>query len=426
MTHDTAPFDPQAPDPRARRRRLWPYVGLGLLAALITLGLWPKAVPAELAVAARGELRVTIDEEGRTRVRNRYIVSSPVGGYLRRIDLKPGAPVVAGETILAELETAGSDLLDASGLAQAEARVRAADSSRAAAEARHSAARAAATLARAELKRAKSLSAQRVSSPQDLEIAEARATTAAQDERAAGFAAQVAGFELDQARAALHRGLPETAASGRPLTPNGEAGPSVVVRSPVNGRILRVWQESARRVTAGAELIEVGDPTDLEVLVEVLSRDGVAAAPGAPVTLERWGGEGPLQARVRLVEPAAFTKISALGVEEQRVNLLADFTDPPERRAGLGDAYRVEARIVVWENRDVLRVPSGALFQRGGAWRTFVVEGGRARLRTVEAGRTNGLQTQVISGLAAGETVVVYPGDRVEDGTRVRALTIAR
>jgi len=404
-------FDLRAPDSRARKRR-WPlYAGATVFALLIVAGFWPRAIPVEIAATTRGALRVTIDEEGQTRVRNRYVVSSPVGGQLRRIELKPGAVVRAGETVLAELETAGTDLLDASALAQAEARVGAAEGNLAAAEARREAAAASRKLAEAELARQRALAERNLISSQELETAEVRATTAAQEERAAAFSAQVAAFELEQARAALRRGLP-----------GAEGGPRVVVRSPVDGVILRVFQESARLVQGGTELLEVGDPADLEIKVEVLSRDGVAVKPGATVMLERWGGEGELRARVRLVEPAAFTKISALGVEEQRVNLIADFVDEPGRRAGLGDAYRVEARIVVWESADVLKIPSGALFQRDGTWRVFAVDGGKARLRTVEIGRGNGVETQVLGGLAEGERVVVYPGDRVEDGTRVRGL----
>jgi HlyD family secretion protein len=259
------------------------------------------------------------------------------------------------------------------------------------------------------------LAEKKLISAQELETAEMRAVTAAQDARAAAFAAQVAVFELEQAEAALRRGLPLGDDA------RGE-GPRVVVRAPADGVVLRVFQESARLVAGGTPLLEVGDPADLEVRVEVLSRDGVAARPGAPVLLERWGGEGVLNARVRLVEPAAFTKVSALGVEEQRVNLIADFTDPSERRTGLGDGYRVEARIVVWEANDVPKAPTGALFQRDEGWRVFVVEGGRARLRVVEAGRSNGVETQVIGGLEPGERVIVYPGDRVTDGVRVREL----
>lgn len=408
-------FDPRAPDARARRRR-WPLrAGLGLFALFLAAGFWPRAIPVEIAEVKRGPLQVTIDEEGQTRVRNRHVVSSPVGGQLRRIDLKPGAAVRAGETVLAELETSGTDLLDASGLAQAEARAGAAESNRSAAEARRGAASAARKLADAELARRVALAARKLISAQELETAEMRAVTAAQEERAAVFAARVAAFELEQARAALRRGVP---------APEGEVSksPRVTVRSPVDGVVLRVFQESARLVAGGTQLIEVGDPADLEVRVEVLSRDGVAAKPGSPVFLERWGGEGSLAARVRLVEPAAFTKVSALGVEEQRVNLIADFTEPAERRSGLGDAYRVEARVVVWEGEDVLQVPAGALFQREGRWRTFVVDGGTARMREVEIGRSNGAMTQVLGALGAGERVIVYPGDRVRDGARVKPL----
>lgn len=408
-------FDPQAPDPLASRRR-WPrYAGAALFAGLLAAGFWPRAIPVETAAVARGALRVTIDEEGQTRVRNRYVVSSPVGGQLRRVDLKPGAVVRAGETVLAELETAGTDLLDASALAQARARVGAAGGNRAVADARRSAAKATRKLAEAELARQRALAEKKLISAQELETAEMRAVTAAQEERAAAFAAQVAVFEEQQAEAALRRGLPGGSGAG------GE-GPRVAVRAPADGVVLRVFQESARLVAGGTPLLEVGDPADLEVRVEVLSRDGVAARPGAPVLLERWGGEGVLNARVRLVEPAAFTKVSALGVEEQRVNLIADFTDPAERRPGLGDGYRVEARIVAWAADRVIKAPAGALFQRDGEWKAFVVEGGRARLRTVEAGRSNGVETQISGGLAEGERVIVYPGDRVADGVRVRGL----
>ena len=200
----------------------------------------------------------------------------------------------------------------------------------------------------------------------------------------------------------------------------------MTVTSPVGGRILRVLQESARVVPGGFPLVEVGDPTDLEVRIEVLSRDGVAIRPGARVMLEQWGGPEPLTARVRLVEPSAFTKISALGVEEQRVYVVADFVDPLEKRPTLGDNYRVEARIVIWEKPDALRAPAGALFQRNGVWQAFVAEGGRARLRAVQVGRSNGIETEVLDGLREGDVVIVYPGDKVADGTRVSALVISK
>ena len=346
-----------------------------------------------------------------TRLRHRYVVAAPVSGQLRRIDWKPGAEVEAGRTVLAVMESGGADLLDARGLAQAGARVRAAEAARDAAAAQVRRAAAAARTYAGERDRARKLREGGANSAQELDLAELRAETAEQEARAAGFGAKVAEFELQQAEALLARGQ---APASEPL----------VITAPVSGRILRVFQESSRVVPAGLPLLEIGDPADLEVRIEVLSRDGVAVAPGARVQLERWGGPEPLAARVRLVEPAAFTKVSALGVEEQRVYVIADFTEPAARRGSLGDGYRVEARIVVWEKDGVLRAPAGALFQRGGAWRAFVVSGGRAELRTVRVGRGNGVQTEVIEGLGDGERVVVYPGDRVAAGARVEPLQV--
>jgi len=385
-----------------------------VLIGLIVAGLWPQPVPAEIAQVAKAPLVVTVDEEGMTRVKNRYVVSAPVTGHLRRIDWKAGAAVEAGQTVLAVLEAAGADFLDTRAQAQAEARVRAAEASREAARAQHDRAGAAARMYAAELGRARQLREDKVLSPQEFDLAQMRAGMAAQDVRAAEFAFKVAEFELQQARALLARGLPGNASAAEPLA----------ITSPISGRILRVLQESARPVTAGFPLMEIGDPTDLEVRIEVLSRDGVAIAPGARVMLEQWGGAEPLTARVRLVEPSAFTKISALGVEEQRVYVIADFIDPLARRATLGDGYRVEARIVTWESPAALCAPAGALFQRGGTWQTYRVEHGRAEQRTVKVGHSNGVATEILDGLQASDDVIVYPGDKVTDGTRVTPLTV--
>lgn len=398
-----------------RRRRFLPWIGAVLLVAAIVAGLWPKALGVETAIATRKDLVVTVDEEGMTRVKNRYVISAPVGGQLQRIDWKAGAPVVAGQTVLAVLETGGADLLDARGLAQAEARVKATEANLELTGAQLTRARSVATLARSERSRLQSLKERGAISQQEFETAVMRDEAATEDVRAAEFARKIGEFELQQAQALLLRGQPgEPAANARPL----------VITSPVNGRILRVFQESTRVVTGGTALLEVGDPTDLELRIEVLSRDGVAIRPGARVAVEQWGGEKPLEARVRLVEPSAFTKISALGVEEQRVYVVADFVGPVDQRPTLGDSYRIEARIVTWEANHVLTVPSGAVFQRGNVWQTFVVEGGRARQRVIRVGRTNGLLTEVIDGLGEGQTVIVYPGDKVEDGRRVHALDL--
>src|SRR5688572_19059396 len=358
------------------RRRL-PVVGAILLIALIAVGLWPRAVQVEVSTVSRGSLIVTVDEEAMTRVKNRYVVSAPVAGQLRRIDWKAGAVVEAGKTVLAVLETSGADILDARTQAQAEARVMAAEAAREAAIAQRDRAAAAARMFAADFERVKALREQRALSAQEYDVAQMRSETAVQDVRAAEFGLRVAEFEVQQARALLTRGKP-----------GGDADP-LVITSPVSGRILRVMQESARVVPSGFPLMEVGDPTDLEVRVEVLSRDAVPITPGARVSFEQWGGSAPLKGRVRLVEPSAFTKISALGVEEQRVYVIADFTDPVEGRPTLGDNYRVEARVVIWESSDVLRGAAGALFHRGGEWQTFAVDAGRARLRTVKVGRSN-------------------------------------
>ena len=393
------------------RRRL-PLVGLALLVLLIAIGLWPRAVPVEIGAVTRGPLVVTVDEEGMTRVKNRYVVSAPVAGQLRRIDWKAGAEVIAGRTVLATLETSESDFLDARNQAQAEARMKAAEARREAARAQQERASASTKLFVADLERLQRLFAQKVLSAQEFDTAQMRAVTAQQDERAAEFGLKVAEYELEQAKALLSR-----------EQPGGSAEP-LVLTSPVDGKILRVLQESSRVVPGGFPLLEVGDPADLEVRIEVLSRDGVAIRPGARVMLEQWGGTEPLAAKVRLVEPSAFTKISALGVEEQRVYVVADFTDPLAKRPTLGDNYRVEARIVTWENPNSLHVPSGALFQHAGQTQAYVLESGCARLRAVKIGHGNGVDTEILEGLREGEKVVVYPGDKVADGTRVAPIQV--
>lgn len=396
-----------------KRYLAW-IVGL-LLLFLITVGLWPKALPVETAVAGRGPLVVTVNEEGRTQVRNRYVVTAPVAGQMRRVELKAGAVVKAGETVLAVLETAGADLLDARSLAQAQARVRAAESARDGAAAQMERAQTNNELARSDFARARELAATMTISTQEFDTARARAESAAQELRAAGFALQVAGFELEQARALLQRGTTGAGASSQAALP---------VLSPVDGRVLRVMQESARVVPAGYPILEVGDPADLEVLVEVLSQDGVRIRPGARAWLEHWGGDEPLEARVRWIEPSAFTKFSALGVEEQRVNVIADLTAPPAARPTLGDGFRVEARIVIWEEPSALKVPSGALFQREGRWHAFVVKGRHVFDVPVEPTRGNGVETGIASGLETGDLVVVYPGDKIRDGSRVRPMNL--
>jgi len=405
-------YDPTANDDHQKRRHGWRYLAGAALLGLIVFGLWPKPQPVETAAVSRGPLVVTIEEEGVTQVRHRFVVSSPVSGQLRRIDLKPGAAVIAGKTVIAVLEPASGDILDASSQAQAQARARGAESQVDQAEAERARAAASLDLAQTDAARQRVLARDRLVSLQTLDVAENREHTAAQEDRASTFALQVARYELERAQAVLQRSQPGASDENTLLK----------ITSPISGRVLRVFQESSRVVSGGMPLLEVGDSTDLEIRIEVLSRDGVTIQPGATVWLEQWGGETPLEAQVRWVEPAAFTKISALGVEEQRVNVLADLITPPEQRLSLGDGYRVEARIERSRRADIVQVPAGSLFQRDDTWLTFTVENGTAKLREIATGLSTGLVTEIRSGLVEGDTVIVYPGDQISDGSRVSSI----
>ncbi|MHC4991053.1 MAG: efflux RND transporter periplasmic adaptor subunit, partial [Planctomycetota bacterium] len=306
-------------------------------------------------------------------------------------------------------------LLDARARAQAEARVQAAEAAVLRAGAEIARARSTLDFAEDELARSKSASGRGATSPIEMAAKEMLQRRAVEEYRSAEFAEDIAQFELEQARGALLA----TQAAADPET----ALEIFPIRSPINGRVLRVLQESMAVVTPGTPLLELGDETDLEIVVDVLSADAVRIEPGSLVLIEHWGGAETLFARVRLVEPSAFTKISALGVEEQRVNVIADFQSPLEDRRTMGDGFRVEVRIVLWEERSVVQVPTGALFRlrEQQRWAVFALEGGRAVRREVEIGQQNGLSAQVVSGLKPGDQVVIHPSDRVRDGVRIRS-----
>lgn len=411
MTTNSTPSTPPPPaaKPRKNRRRpkRWlPWLGAALLVALIVIGFLPQPLPVETARVTQGALRATVNEEGKTRIKQRYVVSAPVTGHLRRIPFKAGAEVEAGKTVLAVIDPVSPAMLDARDRALAEAR-------RDTAAANLDKAREAQRFTASELHRIEKLHADKSVSQQDLENAQWRETSAAKDLTVAESALRQADTELKEF------------AVGGGATTNVVRAP-VEVTSPASGRVLHVFEESTRVVAAGTPLVDVGDPADLEAVIEVLSRDGAAIVPGAKVELEQWGGGQPLEARVRLVEPAAFLKISALGVEEQRVNVVVDFVTPYEQRRNLGDNFRVEARIVVWEASQALKVPAGALFRRGQTWGAFVLAGGRAELRRVQVGRTSGSEMQILDGLKDGEEVILYPGDRVKAGQRVKPIQIAQ
>lgn len=392
-------------------RRLLLALGGAALVGGIVWGFLPQAPLVDLARVGRGPLRVTIEEEGRTRVKDRYLVSSPVPGFQHRIELEVG-DVVSARQVLAVIEPLRAVGLDPRSRAEAQARVAAGEAAVQQAEQEARAAAAEANLAETTRERAVRLFQEGTGTRDQLDLAEARARTTAASRRSAEFAVQVARYQLEAARAAL-------------VYTSSEAPPDdaerLEVTSPVTGRVLGIRHESEGVVAAGEPLLEVGDPAALEVEVEVLSADAVQLHPGTPVLLERWGGEAPLPGVVRRVQPVGFTKISALGVEEQRVLVIVELAGPVEDVRRLGDGYRVEAVFVLWAEEDCLQVPEGALFRAPeGGWATFVVADGRVERRAVEPGRRNGLQAQVLSGLREGEAVIVHPPDAVQDGGRVR------
>lgn len=398
------------------RFRRWANRLLLIAIAVATVGaivyaLLPQPVAVDLQPVQRGELIVTVDEEGQTRVRERYVVSSPLAGRLLRIELDPGDEVTAGKTLLAVLEPTNPTLLDARSLAEAEARVKRAEKTLERADPDLEQAKVRYKYALSEFQRAQELREQRAITDTEYEEYELLERQRSEDLKAAQLAVQIASFELELAKAALIHTDPDEEAES----------PRVEIHSPIDGTVLKVLQESSAIVSPGTELLELGAPNDLEIEVDVLSSDAVKISPGDRVILEHWGGENPLNARVKRVEPQAFTKISALGVEEQRVYVIADFTDPLELWSNLGDGYRVEARMVIWEKPDVLKVPTSALFRQGDDWAVFVDEGGVARARTVEIGRRNALESQVLSGIEENETVVMHPSDKVVDGVKIES-----
>ena len=393
--------------PATRRLLVWGVAG----AALVLFLVWafaPRPLPVDLAEASRGPLRVTVAEEGETRVQDRFVVSAPVAGQVLRIELEPGDPVTAGETVLATFSPAAASPLDVRSRRQAEAQVQAARQAVEGARAEQQRAAAQAELARRELERAERLFEEGIVPEERLDVARAEERSAAEALRAAEFAVGSARFELEQARAGLTTGLQG-------------GGETLVLTSPVDGVVLERFHESAAVVPAGEPLLEVADTGRLEVVADFLSTDAVRIQPGMPAAIEHWGGGQPLAARVRRVEPSGFTKISALGVEEQRVNVVLDFEEPRTAFGELGDDYRVEVEVILWQGEDVLTVPTSALFRHEEGWAVYRVEGGRAVLTPVEVGHRTPLATEVVSGVEPGDVVVIHPSDQVAQGVRVAA-----
>ena len=377
--------------------------------ALLTWGFWPAPILVESGRATRGPLSVTVEEEGKTRVKDRYVISAPVAGYLQRITLEVGDAVKQGQT-LALMEPLRPEVLDPRSRARAQAQVAAAQASIKRAEQLETAARAEASFARSDYARKQQLQEKNLVSREALDQAATRAREAAAELRSAGFAVEVARHELEAAETALQFSIGN----------NGQtATETVAIRAPVDSRVLQIHHKSEGVLATGAPLLEIGDPAALEVAVDVLSADAVRIRPGTKVRLLRWGGPQALDAVVHTIEPTGFTHISALGVEEQRVWVIADLVSPRSDWEQLGDGYRVEAHFILWHEDDVLQIPTSALFRQGDDWAVFVIDAGKARLVRIRTGHDNGLATEVLDGIAAGTRVILHPDDRIADGVRV-------
>jgi len=379
-----------------------------VIIVLLAWGFRAQPVLVETIIAKRGPLTIAIEEEGRTRVIDRYIISAPVDGVACRMHLKVGDDVEQ-EQVLLGITPLASEVLDPRSRAQAQAKVSAAKSTLRSAEEQARAADAAATLAGNELKRLSPLLEKGLISREAFDKATTEAKTSAANKRSTGFNVEVARYELQAAQTVLEY----TAGT------DGEPAERVPVLSPITGKILKVKRQCKGPVRTGEALLEVGDPTALEVEVDVLSADAVKIKQGMKVLFDRWGGEQPLEGIVRVVEPVGFTKISALGVEEQRVLIISDFTSPQELWQRIGDGYRVEAQFILWQESDVLQIPASSLFRYQDGWAAFIVEDGRAIRRIVNVGQRNGLIAQVLDGINQDEVVINHPSDDVEHEGKV-------
>lgn len=390
------------------RTALLVVLGLVVLGGLI-LAFRPSPVPVDSGEVTRGTMQVDVREDGRTQLLDRYTISAPIAGTLERVRWRPGDEVEAGEELLG-LIPLPAPLLDARSRAQARAALEGARAGLEQARAREEAMEGAVVEAEQEVRRQRILLEESGGSPSAVERAEAALRSREAELRSARFAVQAAEQEVENARLLLERGT------------DGAGAERVVVRSPVAGRILRVMQESEAAVQPGSPVLEVGDMANLEVVADLLSADAIQVQPGQRAEIDRWGGEEVLKARVRRVEPSAFTRVSALGIEEQRVNVLLDLESAPTAGGGvLGDGFRIEARIMVWEADDVLRAPASAVFRDGDRWFAFQIVNGRAERVEVKVGRRSETHAQILSGLSAGDRVILYPGERIEDGVRVEA-----
>ena len=383
-----------------------------LLGGITWLAMRSPTQLASIGTVTRGPLEVVLQEEGKTRIKQRYVITAPVAGTVRRIALQPGDAVQAGQT-LAEIDAAASSLLDPRARSQAQADVRSAQAQLEAARKRSSAAQASQRLAQADWQRAQSLHPSGAISKQELDQARTRHDAAQAEWGVARADEQAASARLAAARALLQE-------EGRAAEGTDSTGKVLSVTAPAAGRILKRPIESSMPVAMGQTLMEVGDPSQLEIEVEVLSGDAVRLAASMPARISRWGGEGALQAKVARVEPGGFTKVSALGVEEQRTRVILDLESPQQQWAALGDGYRVEVEFIVQRADDVLQVPANALFRLGDGWAAYRLVNGKAQRTPVQIGMRSALAAEVKSGLEQDQSVIIQPDERIGDGTRIQ------
>ncbi|KFE33716.1 efflux RND transporter periplasmic adaptor subunit [Thioclava atlantica] len=397
--------------PKPRTRWLIP-----ILVALITAGalaalFWPQPQPVDTGIVSRGPMKLVIEDDGRTRVNEAFTVSAPVSGRLERLDIHVGDPVVKGETVVARMRPALPAVLDARSRAQAEAALAEAKAALSAAEGDYRAAVAKRAQAEADLARSQRLALSGTISQSVLDRDQVTADYAEAQEAAAKAAIAMREAAVASAQSVLQN---DAAAS------NGEAADAIPLYAPASGTVLQILRESETVLAAGTPIMEIGNISDgLEVVADLLSRDAVRVRVGDPVEITDWGGPNVLEGKVERIDPSGVTKVSALGVEEQRVGVVIGFTGDPARREGLGHGFQVTVGIVVWQAQDALRVPSSALFRRGSGWAVFRVKDGRAHEIPVEIGTDNGQVAEVTSGLSEGDQVVLYPVEGLADGARV-------
>jgi HlyD family secretion protein len=382
-------------------------IALAVVALLVIVAVRPRAVAVEVAAVTRGPLRVTLDEEGRTRVRERFLVTAPVSGRVGRILREPGDRVKRDE-IVATIRPETPRLLDTRTRAELSAQVEAARATLGRAKAEEQRTAAALSHARSDLRRLRPLATAGAVSPSELERYEVDERSTQEAQRAAEFAVDAASHQLEAARAGLLQGGGESV-----------RGRAIEVRAPVDGVVLKRFRESESIVPAGEPLVEIGDAHQLEIVADYLSTDAVAIPSGAPALIEHWGGSAPIAGRVRRIEPSGFTKVSALGVEEQRVNVIVELANANGAAAALGDGYRVEVRVVLWQQDTVLKVPIASLFRQGDRWAAFVVTAQRAEIRPVTIGHRTDQEVEILDGLREGEHVVIHPGDTLRAGSRI-------